>query len=137
MSGEIIIGAPKTTEEKHDKVYDLVQLFTISQEILGEKVEIKRQSNGDGTILKVKRNDRYDYLEVKYGDDFLQMNVMFTLHKGVDDKLITQIEKLAEQDKDDWDRFFIEEENHIYGAILVGFEQFEEMFPKMYSHSSF
>lgn len=135
MSDVVIIGAPKTEEEKHDKVFDLVQLFTISQEILGEKVEIKRKNNGDGTILQVLRNERYDYLEVKYGENFLQMNIKFTLHPGVDDRLIEQMKKLAKADEDDWDRFFIDENENEYGAIMLGFDQFEEMFPKMYSHS--
>lgn len=132
---DIIIGAEKTEKEKNDKVYEFVQLFTISQEILGGKVELKKRHNGDGTILKVVRNNRYDFLEVRYGEDFLQMAVKFTLYKGVDDKLINQIKKLAEEDKDYLDRFFIEEDTNTYGAILIGFDQFKEMFPKMYSYA--
>lgn len=132
---DIIISAEKTEKEKCDKVYEFVRLFTISQEILGEKVELKKWHNGDGTILKVVRKDRYDFLEVRYDDDFLQMTVKFTLHKGVDDKLINQIKKLAEEDKDYLDRFFVEEDINTYGAILIGFDQFQDMFPKMYSYA--
>lgn len=122
----------KKQEVKEDKIFDIVQLFALSQE--NENVEIKRKHNGDGTILKALRNESYEFLEIKYGESYLQMNVKFTLHKGEDDKLIDRMKQLAEEDKDDWDRFFIDEENNQYGAILLGLEQFEEMFSKMYSY---
>ncbi|MDF2534045.1 MAG: hypothetical protein K0R18_202 [Bacillales bacterium] len=131
---EIIIGVNMSKEEKEDRVYELVESFTIGQTILGRAVELKKKPYPDGGfVLKVMQNEHYDFLEVKYGE--IQINVNFTLHPGVDDKLIEQMKKLAEADKDDWDRFWINEEKNSYGAILIGYDQFEELFPKMYSHS--
>lgn len=128
------INVNMSKEEKEDKIYELVENFTISQTMMGEKVEIKKKDHPDGGfVLKVIRNDRYDFLEVKYGE--IQSNVKFTLHPGVDDALIAQMKKLTEEDKDDWDRFWIDEEENSYGAILIGYDQFAEMFPKMYSFS--
>lgn len=132
MSNEIIIGQKnEKEEEKKDRVHEMVSSLAKSLEILGEDVTIKNIFNGDGNILRIFKNGKREFLEVRYGSSLLQMNVKFTLYKGEDDALINTMKELAEIDKDDWDRFFIEEENNAYGAILIGLDQFEEMFPKM------
>lgn len=135
MSKEIIIGQsqPQQEEEKVDKIYDLVEKFKVRREIMGDKILITRTNNGDGTILRVQRNEHKDFLEVRYGEEYLQMNLTFTLYKGTDDQLINNMKKLDQLDKDDWDRFFIYEDKNEYGAIMIGLEQFEELFPKMYN----
>ena len=133
MSKEIIIGEKKENQEKLDRVQELVQKFITNQTILGNQVRLKKINNGDGNVLKIIKNEDTEVLDVRYGEDFLQINVKFTLYKKVDDIIIDKMKELADIDKDDWDRFFIEEDNNIYGAILLGINQFEEMFPKMYS----
>lgn len=119
-------------QEKEDKVLELVEVFAVSQQLVGKNVEVKKADYHDGAFkIKVTQNERYDFLEIKYGS--VQINVKFSLYPGEDDVLIERIKKLAEEDKDDWDRFWIDEENNNYGAIFIGYDQFEEMFPRIHS----
>lgn len=118
------------------EVLDLVELFTISQKILGENVELKHTNPYDDTHqIKVVRNERYDFLKVRYSP--LMATVEFKAYKGVDDKLINRLIELAEEDKAGDDRFVVEQSDSEYTitAIFIGYEGFEEMFPKMYSYS--
>jgi hypothetical protein len=117
------------------EVLNLVELFTISQKIVGEQVELKHTNPYDDTHqIKVVKNDYYDFLKVRYSPTMV--TVEFKAFKGVDDKLINRLTELAKEDEAGDDRFVIESngDEYLISAIFIGYEPFEEMFPKMYSH---
>ncbi|AEO93347.1 gp76 [Bacillus phage G] len=133
MSGEIIIGQTANKEvEQIDDIHRLVNSFATNRKLSGQEVLVKKINNGDGSIVRVERHD-HKLLEVKYSESMFQINVIFNLQPVLDDQLIRTVKNLAEVDKEDLDRFFIEEDKNTYGAILFGFDQFKELFPKMYS----
>ena len=116
-----------------DKIVDMMKRYTIMDEIVGDKVELKVSNpyNDDVFVIKVVRNDKYDFAMVKGNEFMMYMN--FYLYPGVDDDIIKRFEELKKTDEKIAMKEMSANGKNYYSVLTGGFEELESIFPSLYT----